>query len=193
MKQKYCGARRRSGGTCRKPAGWGTKHTGYGTCKLHGGSTPSAEVFARALAGPDQARKVAKLLGLENWEPLAEADVTAMEAAISCPGHDSPGLQEPRRAVREAACGARTRQGKQPCRRPAGWGTSHVGWGNCKLHAGSTRNGVKHAHRLEVQMEVFRWMARAHRAQGSTPITERLIQKQWIDVRGRKRAREEET
>lgn len=37
--QGRCGARRRSGGSCLKPSGWGTDHNGYGVCKLHGGST----------------------------------------------------------------------------------------------------------------------------------------------------------
>ena len=32
-------------------------------------------------------------------------------------------------------CGAKTRTGT-PCRRPAGWGTDHVGEGRCKLHGG---------------------------------------------------------
>jgi len=37
-------------------------------------------------------------------------------------------------------CGARTRAGP-PCRRPAGWGTDHVGEGRCKLHAGCSPGG----------------------------------------------------
>lgn len=37
-------------------------------------------------------------------------------------------------------CNAKTRSGGE-CQRPAGWGTLHVGAGNCKLHGGSTRNG----------------------------------------------------
>lgn len=34
-------------------------------------------------------------------------------------------------------CGANGRSGN-PCARPAGWGTDHVGIGRCKLHGGST-------------------------------------------------------
>jgi uncharacterized protein YjcR len=34
-------------------------------------------------------------------------------------------------------CGARTRAGT-PCKRPAGWGTDHVGDGRCKLHGGKS-------------------------------------------------------
>jgi hypothetical protein len=36
-----CGAATRQGGVCKRPAGWGTSHTGTGSCKNHGGSTPS--------------------------------------------------------------------------------------------------------------------------------------------------------
>lgn len=33
-------------------------------------------------------------------------------------------------------CGAKNRAG-EPCKRPAGWGTAHVGEGRCKLHGGN--------------------------------------------------------
>jgi len=33
-----CGARRRDGLFCTKPAGWGTHHVGVGRCRLHGGA-----------------------------------------------------------------------------------------------------------------------------------------------------------
>lgn len=35
----HCGGKTRSGGKCKRPAGWGTDHAGTGKCKLHGGST----------------------------------------------------------------------------------------------------------------------------------------------------------
>lgn len=42
-----CGARKRQGeGRCQRPAGWGTDHVGFGTCKLHGGRMPTHEVAA---------------------------------------------------------------------------------------------------------------------------------------------------
>lgn len=44
-------------------------------------------------------------------------------------------------------CGARKRQGEGDCARPAGWGTSHPGWGSCKLHGGSTQSGITAAER----------------------------------------------
>ena len=43
-------------------------------------------------------------------------------------------------------CGATTRSAdRTDCRRPAGWGTNHPGWGRCKLHAGSSPNHVESA------------------------------------------------
>src|SRR4051812_30030420 len=50
-------------------------------------------------------------------------------------------------------CGARNRQGTD-CKRPAGWGTDHPGWGRCKLHGGSTRQGRLVAARLEALAEM---------------------------------------
>lgn len=38
-------------------------------------------------------------------------------------------------------CGANKRNGK-PCKREAGWGTSHPGSGRCKMHGGATSNGA---------------------------------------------------
>lgn len=46
-------------------------------------------------------------------------------------------------------CGARKRQGSGLCAKPAGWGTSHPGFGSCKLHGGSTAAGTKHAAEAE--------------------------------------------
>lgn len=43
-------------------------------------------------------------------------------------------------------CGAKKRQGEGNCTRPAGWGTSHVGEGPCKLHGGSTWSVAKGSH-----------------------------------------------
>jgi hypothetical protein len=55
-----CGARTRSGGTCGRPAGWGTDHVGYGACKLHGGATPNAGKAARR----EMAREAVDVYGL---------------------------------------------------------------------------------------------------------------------------------
>jgi hypothetical protein len=57
MTGRYCGAAKRQGdGTCSRPAGWGTGHPGYGTCKLHLGSTRrhvAAATLAAAMAQLD--------------------------------------------------------------------------------------------------------------------------------------------
>lgn len=42
-----------------------------------------------------------------------------------------------------------SRKGNRPCRRGAGWGTTHPGRGPCKLHGGATRNHVKRYARLD--------------------------------------------
>lgn len=56
----FCGALKKDGETCRKPAGQGTSHTGYGRCKLHGGATPTHE----AAASVAYARETAQLFGV---------------------------------------------------------------------------------------------------------------------------------
>jgi hypothetical protein len=52
-------------------------------------------------------------------------------------------------------CGGTNRQG-EPCGNVAGFGTSHVGWGNCRHHGGSTRTGVAHAARLQAEAEALK-------------------------------------
>lgn len=42
-----CGAKTRSGGTCKQPAGWGTQHVGEGRCKLHGGNAGRPIIHGR--------------------------------------------------------------------------------------------------------------------------------------------------
>lgn len=48
-RHELCGARKKSGGTCRLFAGQGTDHPGYGRCRLHGGNTPNGKKNAVAL------------------------------------------------------------------------------------------------------------------------------------------------
>jgi hypothetical protein len=61
-----CGARKKRGGLCGRPAGWGTEHVGYGSCKLHGGCTPGAV----AAAAKAQARHLAVELEMEPHDAL---------------------------------------------------------------------------------------------------------------------------
>ena len=64
-------------------------------------------------------------------------------------------------AKRRDTCGAKKRDGSgDPCRRPAGWGTDHLGFGACKLHGGSTPNGGRHAITLEAARHVEAWGGR---------------------------------
>lgn len=45
-------------------------------------------------------------------------------------------------------CGATKKQDEGTCELPAGWGTDHPGVGNCKLHGGSTPNGIENARKI---------------------------------------------
>lgn len=68
-----CGARlRQAEGTCRKTAGWGTDHPGYGSCRLHGGSTSTQTTGAARQRAEAEARAVLAELGVPAVEdPLA--------------------------------------------------------------------------------------------------------------------------
>lgn len=44
-------------------------------------------------------------------------------------------------------CGAALRQSEGTCKKPPGWGTSHVGSGRCRLHGGNTRTQTVAAER----------------------------------------------
>jgi hypothetical protein len=48
-------------------------------------------------------------------------------------------------------CGAHARSTGKPCKRGAGAGTSHPGWGNCSRHGGNSPNGLKYAERLAAE------------------------------------------
>lgn len=67
----------------------------------------------------------------------------------------SPGLETEAAPLVElpGKCNGRRRQGDEPslCRRPAGWGTDHVGTGRCKLHGGKTKTHVKSAQKAEAK------------------------------------------
>jgi hypothetical protein len=55
-----CGAKKKRGGLCGRPAGWGTDHPGTGKCKLHGGRSTGPKDKAKASAsqrGNRNARK----------------------------------------------------------------------------------------------------------------------------------------
>lgn len=53
-------------------------------------------------------------------------------------------------------CGGTKRNG-HICERPAGWGTDHVGAGNCKNHGGSTPAGERHGATILAKQELQAW------------------------------------
>lgn len=55
-----CGAAKKTGGLCARPAGWGTPHPGRGKCKLHGGSTRNHVAGAQR----EEAKEAVALYGL---------------------------------------------------------------------------------------------------------------------------------
>lgn len=73
-------------------------------------------------------------------------------------------------------CGARKRQPRhlgERCARPAGWGTTHLGFGRCKLHGGATP--YKHGRYLRTVREfhwpAIRWKLRVYNLWTLTPRT----------------------
>jgi hypothetical protein len=53
-------------------------------------------------------------------------------------------------------CGAKLRRSDQRCRRPAGHGTGHPGWGTCGLHGGNLPTNSRRWEREAVLAEAAR-------------------------------------
>lgn len=91
--------------------------------------------------------------------------MSAMDRA-STNGHDG----------KTPLCGRPTHQGDRgPCRRPAGWGTDHLGEGPCKNHGGSLRTVRRASKRRLAEAEFRRYLTE----QGIPDIpdpTQRLIE-----------------
>lgn len=63
--RRLCGAKKRQGdGNCARPAGWGTSHVGEGSCKLHGGSTPTVSDGAHVRLVRREAERIVATYGL---------------------------------------------------------------------------------------------------------------------------------
>src|SRR2546422_8963044 len=75
---RYCGATTRTGGRCRKAAGWGTSHPGRAYCRLHAGSTPSHQKAAAEAEAVEFARGA---LGSELAQDPLEALLQAVRLA----------------------------------------------------------------------------------------------------------------
>jgi hypothetical protein len=65
-------------------------------------------------------------------------------------------------------CGAKRRQEAGACRKPAGWGTDHVGTGSCRLHCGSTATVSRGAHRQAAESRAHALVA----AEGLEPVAD---------------------
>lgn len=84
-------------------------------------------------------------------------------------------------------CGARKRQTEGTCRRPAGWGTPHPGWGNCKLHLGSTRRRCTAADWAEARAQlaaVKDELTRQYRATHQPPPPTPADEPWWLTTEG---------
>jgi hypothetical protein len=68
---RFCGAKTRSGGACKRPAGEGTDHLGAGRCRFHTGSTPNGRKHAaREAAQEFVAAHVAEALPADPLDTL---------------------------------------------------------------------------------------------------------------------------
>lgn len=66
--KRLCESPKKNGGTCARPAGWGTDHVGFGRCKLHGGMLANL----RLVAQKQMAAEACAIYGLpQNIEPHA--------------------------------------------------------------------------------------------------------------------------
>lgn len=72
VERATCNANTKRGGSCGRPAGWGTDHVGIGTCKLHGGSTPSANKHAARIRAEALAIQYGGPIPLEPHEALLQ-------------------------------------------------------------------------------------------------------------------------
>lgn len=57
----------------------------------------------------------------------------------------------------QAKCGANKTDGSGTCRREAGWGTDHLGWGQCRIHGGNTPAGIKFAARMAAETKAVQY------------------------------------
>ena len=97
MAVELCGAKLRGKdddgnqriGTCRRPAGWGTDHSGIGRCKMHLGSTKTLRAHSAEMAFQREAEKaLGKLKIAPVDDPLTElsklaGEVTAWKDVIA--------------------------------------------------------------------------------------------------------------
>src|SRR5690554_2861610 len=83
LEAPVCGAQTRKGGTCRRPAGWGTDTPGFGRCKLHAGSLQTHGAHAVKTTDPATGALVDQLWNVLQGDPAAilrPADRPALES-----------------------------------------------------------------------------------------------------------------
>jgi hypothetical protein len=68
--ERYCGAKAKRGGTCKKPAGWGTPHPGQSVCRLHGGMLPHIVKKCAEEKGREMARAWGIELDIDPFEGI---------------------------------------------------------------------------------------------------------------------------
>jgi hypothetical protein len=66
---------------------------------------------------------------------------------------EDPPASRPRGRQPKPRCGANAKTTGQPCKRGAGAGTTHPGWGLCSNHGGSSPGGAKQAERIKAETE----------------------------------------
>lgn len=90
-------------------------------------------------------------------------------------------------ADRDRFCGGKKRSVEGGnCTRPAGWGTSHVGIGRCKLHGGGSPSHVAAAERIQVEQLAARYSTPrdVHPLQGVLEQYHRLAgQIAWLEAK----------
>lgn len=57
-------------------------------------------------------------------------------------------------------CDARKHLNGEPCKRPAGWGTDHPGWGRCKWHGGCSESGRQSAEVARIEHDARQMLER---------------------------------
>lgn len=56
-------------------------------------------------------------------------------------------------------CGGKSKASGKPCKNVAGFGTDHLGFGNCKWHFGNSQAGIVHATKLALQTQQVQYGA----------------------------------
>ena len=79
-------------------------------------------------------------------------------------------------------CGAKTCAGT-PCRRPAGWGTDHVGEGRCKLHGGRSLRGFLHPRYKHGRYAQYEVVVTSERSRGERVVVNEVVTE--FDAEGR--------